>query len=535
MDSALDASSRCRRWRARFDRCTIGAFAVIACAPLVDELVRDAKRRGPEEYELRSAAPPPEWRWSIAGLSAFPEQCEAWYSDRLGLRDVLLGAKAVERVFVFGVSPTPRVELGRERWMFFTGDLSREVFSGDAPFDAERLAKWDAMLASHRELAHSVGARHLFVIAPNKETIYPDFAPANWRKRGMTRLEQLDAHFAHTPEPWLLDLRPALTAARAGDAPFDHVYYELGTHWNGRGNYVAYASILDAAARLGCAVEPVPWDAITYSRNAGHGDSWARAMYIAPLVEQHDYWLGPPVIGSVVRNTLPTGVRESVSVGPDPSAPRAVMFHDSFGDALIPLLSAHFSRLRCIWAPLMDASVVEAERPDLVLEVYVERALVTLEPALVRARADDAERALWERATHTLYTLDPAQPERLELRGNFAAGVARAGETGLVLDVGDGPGNLALPRFEFPPHGDVLVHVALDASHAGRLQLLPQLRGESEPRRRASAYAEVPAGSSEHWLRVPRPEALDRLVLRFVPGGGRLVLRAFEVRARPGA
>lgn len=55
--------------------------------------------------------------------------------------------------------------------------------------------------------------------------------------------------------------------------------------------------------------------------------------------------------------------------------PRAVVFRDSFFVALIPLLSEHLSRALYIWHCPFDATIIERERPQLVIEEAVERRL----------------------------------------------------------------------------------------------------------------------------------------------------------------
>jgi len=60
----------------------------------------------------------------------------------------------------------------------------------------------------------------------------------------------------------------------------------------------------------------------------------------------------------------------------DPSLPRAVMFQDSFGDALRPFLSEHFQRVFYSWQVLFDPAVIERERPRVVPQEMVERALM---------------------------------------------------------------------------------------------------------------------------------------------------------------
>src|SRR5262249_47950937 len=67
----------------------------------------------------------------------------------------------------------------------------------------------------------------------------------------------------------------------------------------------------------------------------------------------------------------------------DPRLPRAVMFCDSFTQAMFPFLAEHFHRIAFIWQyfPTFDTAVVEREKPQIVIQELVERKL--LYPELV--------------------------------------------------------------------------------------------------------------------------------------------------------
>jgi alginate O-acetyltransferase complex protein AlgJ len=64
----------------------------------------------------------------------------------------------------------------------------------------------------------------------------------------------------------------------------------------------------------------------------------------------------------------------------DASRPRAVVFRDSFGSALIPFLSEHFARALYLWQYNFDPEVVLAERPTVVIQEWVGRRLSTMLP-----------------------------------------------------------------------------------------------------------------------------------------------------------
>jgi len=56
--------------------------------------------------------------------------------------------------------------------------------------------------------------------------------------------------------------------------------------------------------------------------------------------------------------------------------PRAVVYRDSMAIPLIPLLSENFSRVACVWSQRIDPAFIAREKPDVVIEEMVERALL---------------------------------------------------------------------------------------------------------------------------------------------------------------
>src|SRR5262245_58909489 len=104
------------------------------------------------------------------------------------------------------------------------------------------------MLESQRDFLARRGIEYVFAIGPNKESIYPEQVPPRYNRVGPTRMDQLVAHLEAHSDFRILDLRPALRRARADDRPDVHLYFELGTHWNGRG---ARAAAREMQRRLG--------------------------------------------------------------------------------------------------------------------------------------------------------------------------------------------------------------------------------------------------------------------------------------------
>jgi len=68
----------------------------------------------------------------------------------------------------------------------------------------------------------------------------------------------------------------------------------------------------------------------------------------------------------------------SFSSSADGEIPRAVIFHDSFFEALAPFLAQHFQRAVYSWRSFSDPTLIQAEHPDLVIDEISERFLFKL-------------------------------------------------------------------------------------------------------------------------------------------------------------
>jgi hypothetical protein len=53
--------------------------------------------------------------------------------------------------------------------------------------------------------------------------------------------------------------------------------------------------------------------------------------------------------------------------------PRALIVRDSFGEAIAPFVSEQFARTAMIWSPFLYEYIIEAEKPDIILQFMVER------------------------------------------------------------------------------------------------------------------------------------------------------------------
>lgn len=523
-------------------RLLVVVFLLGLFAPWIDGLARPDKARSPELRENRPPAPKPELTLDPLALWKFPENYQSWFNDTLGLRDLLLRWHSLQSLECFGASPTSQVLLGREGWYFYTGDQSVPIWRGLLPLSERELERWRASLESRRDWLREQGIHYVFCIVPNKETVYPEFMPAALTQLGPTRLDQLQAYLARHSDLDLVDLRPAFAAARAEDTPGEHLYLEEGTHWNARGTMVAYRTLLEHLARIDSRLRPLPpedWTKVPFDTS---GDTWARKMYIEDLSPQRESgWMRP--LGTARSRVLNEG-RQGV-FGPgrkllcgtsDPSQPRAVLFHDSFGPYLENLLGEHFSTLDCRWTYDFDASDVREVKPDVVLELWVERTLFFHNPLPLTANAVEQPADAFQRATRVCLALDPTRLQPgLEAQGQtrLSTQVDEQGPA-LLVEQSSPKDTFLLPELECPPGARPLLHVEIDCPIEGNLDVLYLQPGDKDYSRAHNCMLSLRAGRNDVTVRMPEARVTGRLRVRpcFTPGGITRI-RAFELRAQP--
>lgn len=517
---------RARRTRRALDAAAVVAFAALVTAPTVDRVARPSSARDTLP-ENRAPAPAPRRPHDVAEARLWPERFDRWFADTLGLRDALLAARNGALVDA-GVSPTATLDVGAGGWVFFRGDGAFESHRGTSPTLHDEVERWVAALEERRARLAERGVRFLFAPVPDKESIYADRLPAAWAQVGPTRLDLLFLALAARTQVDFVDLRPALRTARGADhaAIEDHVYFPRGTHWTHRGACAANVALVTALARSFPGL--VAPDRGTGARVRTEGDdTWMRSLYLPERVGRS--WSiaprGGPEGGTGLvpvragATTLGGSGREGgVSVHLD---------HDSHGPFLHPFLSASVRRLRASWATTFDESIVDAERPDVVVMLRAER-LLSRAPDAYRSSVLGPSRALEpEQAVFAL----GADRACVEVVG---AGAFAADEHGVTWTAGAWDDRFVISLAgRVRDAGRVVVVADVEGPGAGNLDLAPG--GERGPTEFAGARnvpVRLAAGRNRETVVVGDVVADGRLLVRIGPPGT-WRFRRLEIHALP--
>jgi hypothetical protein len=519
--------------------------------------------------EFRPLAAKPKPPHTADEYIAWPEQFNAWYRDNFGLRTTLIRWHNLAKLGLFDVSPTTEIVAGPGTWLYTTRDRAVDVFRGTDPFNERELALWKQVLEDRAEWCAQHKTAFVFAIAPNKETIYPERWPARLDQIGATRREQLVEYVARNSNFPLLDLTPALLAAKQQYAP-EPVYFPLGTHWNDRG--VVYAA--DALAHrvgelVGGRVTARPLDQFHFAPTDFQDDSWAGRLYLDDVLIQHNFAASferripaeawerlrvfserkdrtpqenaryeiAPLAGAANQDwriTVIAGVHVTVDQ-PGLDAPRAVVFHDSMGEKMRPLLAESFAHVDFRWLPDFDASFIESAKPDVVIQLFVERALAAT--SLSSSPLDTQERC--EREFNAsqrvlLSSSDALKPGVLTPNPTPKDGPITVTPDNGALRVGYGGGQLLLPELDLPPGTWPVLRLELESPHETTCMVEYLTRRFTDYSRNArSLQRPVKPGAQVVYIKLRVPDLIGRL--RLQPGrvAGDYVIRGLEVRAVP--
>jgi len=365
------------RMHALVDRTLIVIFIATLWLPITG-MVLNLDRDGPSA-ENRTLAAWPQFRWDAASLRALPEQLTRYFEDHFAFRQRLVRWQAVVRLRVLGVSPSKAVIKGRDGWLFYADDGAMADYAEAPPFTGAELEQWRRTLQDTSDWLRNQGIAYVFVIAPDKHVIYQEYMPDTIQRTAVSRTDQLVSYLLEHSTVRVVDLRPPLLAAKARE----RLYHRTDTHWNDRGAFVGYQSIIDALTEDFPALQHPSRSAFEPRVVRSPGLDLAGMLGLTEVLSEEDLLLVPRHPTARILEPLHPNRRLThgriVTDAPN-RGPRALVFMDSFGPALVPFLSEDFSRVVYLWQDNIDPQVVQQERPQVVIQEWVGRALSTDHP-----------------------------------------------------------------------------------------------------------------------------------------------------------
>ncbi len=326
---------------------------------------------------------------AINHLDPFPKLYENFFDKRLELKPWLVSLNSKLKIKALGVAPNPdKVIMGKSGWLFLGGNKIAE-YQGTNLFTNNELKKIkDRLDARAIRAKEKFGSKLYFAIIPLKHAVYPEYLPLFVRKvKEITRADQLFSYLGNDSLITMIDVKEDLINAKSSHL----LYYKTDNHWNEIGGNIAYKKIASVLHKDFPAINPTGTDLMIMdsSQNAGGGEAimlnaedWYHEL-------KYDYSPGPQCKAKDAQRRgyrPPDGFPypwdyENVRITSDSTLPDALIFRDSFCDALLPFLAENFNRSVFIfdaWQYKANYDMVDAEKPKVILYIAIESELDAL-------------------------------------------------------------------------------------------------------------------------------------------------------------
>lgn len=356
---------------------TIALFFLMLLAPSVAQLLGiTSVIRG--ENRTLSALPMVK---SLSDLKRLPRQLDDYVDDRFGLRAQFVHLDSLIK-YQLGVSTASDVVIGKDGWLFYTADNLLAEHTGTDIFTPAQLEDWVRVMEADRDWLAQRGIAFYILIAPDKNTIYPEMLP-DYPRGKVTRIDQLAARLRRSSLEFI-DPRQQLFRAKAAGKM---VYFAGDSHWLEPGAFVAYRMLMQRIRSRFPKVMPLDWDDYTISYGAPaaadlaynltlDGDLHYTVERMTPKWKSHQ--LAPQRV--TYRSDWNWRITENSNDLYD--RPRLLVFGDSFTDYVLGPTMLYETFRDPVWTfpfggigATLDFNLVKEVKPQIVIVEMAERYL----------------------------------------------------------------------------------------------------------------------------------------------------------------
>lgn len=335
--------------------------------------------------EKRPQNPPPPLVFKRWAYQVFPFMFDAYFNDRVGYRTELLDIKRDITYGIFGESTSNIVWVGKNGWLFIdnVGQSARSQTSEGVL--EPNVEAWASVLEKRRDWLAKRGIVYIVYIAREKSIIYPEYLPDSLQRHPPTDL--VPGFLARLKQSNVPAIDPYRHLIAAKPTAIHPLYLMNDSHWSGTGMSVGYRPLAEELERAVTGYRAKPDTAfrflpyvrleadLTTALGLNPGDKTEPSAHCNesndPSIEvAHDDVAALLVSGGKPLAHLPS--RRTVC----PTAtPRGVMLHDSFGADFRRMFSSDFQRLTAAGTYGFPTALIEAEKPDVVIQLFVDRVL----------------------------------------------------------------------------------------------------------------------------------------------------------------
>lgn len=312
------------------------------------------------------------------GATKFIRRFDYYFNTTFSFRVDLLRLYNTIKFDLFSTDPLPqKVVRGRDGW-YFLGDSFSNVIKESKGIDNssnEELNEIVLKIKTNNTKLKLLGIDYYFAAAPNKASVYGDYLPIEKAPKPTTTT-QLDS--ANTTTHFnFIDLKSDFSEEKGA-----RLYYKTDSHWNDYGAYLGYATLIKKVKITFPDVPILSKSDFQINTVISHQQDLTRMLAINEkenvLVfnpKYHEKAILQKNQIAIPKNYARPATDYETRFKSDINTLKVLVFHDSFTTHLKKFIKESFGETVFIWDTRLDYNLIEKEKPDVVIQIIVERHL----------------------------------------------------------------------------------------------------------------------------------------------------------------
>lgn len=327
-----------------------------------------------DNAEFRTKAESP--KWNIFEWESYLKKYNTYFEDQFGLRSEYIQLYANYKTKLWKSSPVPeKVLIGKSGWLYTVEDSLMEDFRGIRKFRLDQLQEIYQNLEYRKDRLAKMGIQYYILIAPNKQTIYPEYIPQKYTVVDQnTRWEQTKEYLLSKGINYIIDPTEELLKETKNSQP----YFKTDLHWSNMGAFIASQLLLEQVHNNTPTVISHPSSDYQIATVEFRKGDLARMInttnipdkdykFTSPSLDKIEYFPGPAYPSYV--SSQPT----ILTINGDTTKPKTLMFKDSFGNGMVQFISEESSTAIYVWTHVFDWAIIEQEKPNIVIHEISEK------------------------------------------------------------------------------------------------------------------------------------------------------------------
>ncbi|MDY3619312.1 alginate O-acetyltransferase AlgX-related protein, partial [Agathobaculum sp.] len=281
-------------------------------------------------------------------------------ADHFALRQQMVTLNAALYTRLFATSPAQDVIWGSDGWLYYAKTLPD--YQNSATLSEEQARQVAQTVADMQAYCEGKGAKFLFTIAPNKNSLYPEYMPERYLQSG-------EKGNYERVEPYLRELSVNYADLFTFfSAQEEILYLKTDSHWSNRGAALVHDFLMQKLGQPHTGFAGMPYETAESHR----GDLYEMLYPAGTASEaQQKYAFS-------FKHVTPPRSPEDILIRTtsEKGTGRLLFCRDSFGNALYPFLAEDFAEATVTRA--MPYPLEQVQQGDVVIVEIVERNLGNL-------------------------------------------------------------------------------------------------------------------------------------------------------------